>query len=251
MTDQPEQLKDAVLKAIESGQVKMRPKWQFVLRTVVLVLGIVLVALTTLFLASFIVFALRQTGVLFVPGFGREGFGAFFGSLPWVLLAVAVVFMILLEVLIRKYSFAYGRPLTYSAVGVVVIVLAGGVAIGYTSFHQNLFDRAERGNLPIGGPMYEHFMQPQDNVTVGVITGLTNPGYKIRDRRGKIFTVKVTSQTKLPPGNDFTIGDNVVVLGSRHGDSIDAIGIEKPGPGLPPPPDDEHLSPPGQPPVNE
>ena len=87
-------------------------------------------------------FALRQTGVLFVPGFGSEGFGTFFMSLPWVLIALSVSFIALLEILIRRYSFAYSRPYAYSSLGVILLVVLGGIAIGYSSFHQNLYDRA-------------------------------------------------------------------------------------------------------------
>jgi len=65
-------IKADVLKAIKDGQVKMRPKWQFITKAALLIVGVVLVALTILYLVSFIVFVLRQTGLLFVPGFGPQ-----------------------------------------------------------------------------------------------------------------------------------------------------------------------------------
>ena len=89
-------MKNDVLKAIQAGQVKMRPKWQFITKAALMVLGVVLAALATLYLVSFIVFILRQTGVLFVPAFGPGAFGVFFMSLPWLLILLAAVFDITL-----------------------------------------------------------------------------------------------------------------------------------------------------------
>ena len=152
-------MKDDVLKAIQGGQVKMRPKWQFITKAALMLLGVVLVALTTLYLVSFIVFILRQTGVLFVPAFGPGAFGVFFMSLPWLLIALAAIFMLLLEILIKRYSFAYGRPFLYSALAVIFLGIAGGIIIGETPLHERFFDAAENGQLPFAGPVYEYYRQ--------------------------------------------------------------------------------------------
>lgn len=226
-------MKDNVLEVIGSGKVKMRPRWQFISRAALLIAGIILGVGVTLFLSSLIVFILRQTGVWFVPGFGFHGYGIFFSSLPWILIVLAVVFIILLEILIRKYSFAYGRPFMYSVLGVIVVVTLGGVVIGYSSFHHNLFNRAEHGRLPFGGPLYRQFMQPPGNVTVGTILEITNMGYKIQGHRDQIFVVTITPQTKISE-NNFNIGDNILVIGERQGNAIQAEEIEKPD-HLPPP----------------
>ena len=74
-------IKEGVLKAIADGQVKMHPKWQFVTKTVLLIVGAVLLALTILYLVSFIVFVLRRTDIWFVPGFGPSENGGS-GSAP-------------------------------------------------------------------------------------------------------------------------------------------------------------------------
>jgi hypothetical protein len=242
---QQHSLRDNVLKVIESGRIKMRPKWQFVTQTILFIIGIILVVFTMLFLASFIVFMLRQTGVWFVPGFGLQGFGVFLASLPWVLVVIAVIFIGLLEILIRRYSFIYGQPLMRSAFGVIALAVIGGIIIGFTSFHQNLFDRAENGQLPFAGPLYEQFGQPPQNVTVGKITQITDAGYQIQGPRGENFSVVVTPGTQLPPENNLKIGDLIVILGQRQQGNIQAIGIQKPGNLPPPPPFLQRPPPPG------
>jgi hypothetical protein len=244
MNEQPSKpsIKDNVLKVIESGRIKMRPKWQFVTQTVLLIVGTVLIALTTLYLGSFIVFVLRQNGAWFTPGFGFRGFGIFFSSLPLVLLALSLVFMILLEILVRRYSFAYSRPFLYSALGVILLVTIGGVVIGYTSLHQRLFDESENGHIPFGRPFYRQFTEPRGDVTVGTITEITNNGCKISGPRDEIFSVIVNDQTQLPPDNNLNVGDNIVILGPREGSTISALGIQKPG-FLPPPHHYHHSQP--------
>ena len=235
MSQQPPQLKDSILKAIEDGRVKMRPKWQFITKTALTILGVVLLALTVLYLVSFIVFVLWRSGVLYVPGFGFHSFGIFFLSLPWILILLAAVFMLLLEIFIRRYSFAYGRPFLYSALAVIFLGIVGGIIIGETPLHEKFFDEAENGRLPLAGPMYEYFGQQPQNVTVGLITQITGNGYQVQSGDGDdVFSVVVTPQTQTPPPSSLKVGDIILILGPRHGNTILAQGIQKPGT-LPPP----------------
>ncbi|MDR3643344.1 MAG: hypothetical protein P4L74_07020 [Candidatus Doudnabacteria bacterium] len=231
MTDEQkiQSMKDGVLKAIEDGQVKMRPKWLFATRTAMMVLGVVLIALTVLYLVSFIVFILRQTGVLFVPAFGPQDFGIFFASLPWLLIALASIFMLLLEILIKRYAFAYGRPFLYSALGVIFLGIIGGIVIGETPLHERFFDEAENGQLPFAGMMYQHYGRQPSNVTVGVITQIDNNGYRVEcGSNDEMFSVVVGPQTQIPPAESLKVGDTILILGPRQGNIIVAQAIGKP-----------------------
>ena len=109
--NQEKSIKNKVLEAIKSGQVKMRPRWYFILKTILVALGIVMIFLTLLYLISFIIFILRITGIWFAPAFGFEGYGIFLFSLPWLLVIISVLFAIILEVLVKRYSFAYRHRL--------------------------------------------------------------------------------------------------------------------------------------------
>ncbi|MBU3925378.1 hypothetical protein KJ854_05620 [Patescibacteria group bacterium] len=137
-------IKESILSVIKSGQVKMRPRWHFVLKTALAAFGVIILVLTVLYLASFIIFVLRQTGVLFVPAFGLQGWFAFFTNLPIFLIGLLIVFIIVLELLVRHYAFAYRRPLLYSAVGIFILVFAGVMVIENTSFHGGMSKYAEK-----------------------------------------------------------------------------------------------------------
>lgn len=231
-----------VLKAISAGKVKMRPKWIFVFHTALLVVGTILIALTVLYLASLIIFILRQTGVLHVPGFGLHGINTFFASAPWILILIAIVFIILLQVLIKKYSFGYGRPLLYSAFGIILLVVVGGLLVEKTSVHRQLFMRAENHNLPMAGGLYRLFGErDHDGITIGAIIEFRDPDFTISTQGGEVVMVDVTPQTKSFPGMILNVGKIVEVFGGRHDNLVTAEGIRefdgqmRPGRGGPPP----------------
>src|SRR3989344_2081055 len=128
MNDKPHKksIHEAVLERIRGGEVTMRPRWHFMLKATLVVAGIALAGLTLLFVVSLAMFALRASGVWFMPAFGWHGFAVFLWSLPKLLILLAIVFIIILELLVRHYAFAYRRPLLISALMVIALALLGG-----------------------------------------------------------------------------------------------------------------------------
>ena len=236
MNPNPEKktLRDSVLSAIESGKVTMRPRWQYVLKAALLIAGAVLTALTALFLISFAVFSLRKNGAWFAPTFGLRGVRELFLSLPWLIILLAVIFIVLLEVLVRRYQFAYRRPLLYTAVGVLLLAVVGGVVIGDTDFHEGLFEQARLHHPPLWGLLYENCCRPPSGwVTAGVIIQKTTVGFRLQTD-DETYDVLVTPQTSFPYGTIFSQGDRVVVVGERNDDTITAQGVRPAGSGLAP-----------------
>ncbi len=219
-----------IQKSIESGRVCMRPRWHFILRAGLSAVGAVLVFLTLLYLTSFILFALRESGVLFVPAFGRFGWWVFLLSLPWVLIIFILFFILLLEIMVRRYAFAYRRPLLYSAIGIMVLVASGGFVVAATPLHHRMVRLAERRDLPLAGPMYHHYRDPRlRNVHPGEVTAIQDRGFAMQNRRSEVIMVTITSTTRLPTGAVFYPGDMVVVFGERANGVIQAFGVRKIG----------------------
>lgn len=227
--DNDKSIKDNVLKAISSGESTMKPKWHFMVKASLLLIGIVFLILALLYLTSFIFFTLHQTGIWFVPGFGFRGVGIFFTSLPWILILVAALFIILLETLVKKYPFGYKKPLLYSVAGVVIIIVAGGILVERTSLHRGLFERARNGGLPVGGGFYRQFGQqrPPDNLAVGVVTEIIQNGYNIENQHGEITEIDVDDMTEYLTGTDIDVDDNIVVIGQHNGPIIKAYSIRE------------------------
>lgn len=238
MTDTPNSIKDEVLKSIQEGRVSMKPRWHFVLRAVLLLSGVLLAVLALLYLVSFVIFVLHETGAWFVPSFGLHGLAEFLVSVPWLIVLVAIIFLVILEILVRRYAFAYRKPLLITILGVLAVVLAGGFVLAQTSFHRALFDSAREEHLPFGGGFYLQYGTPhRNNVAIGAITQINDDtGYTIEDRREQSIYVELTDDTDLPDGRNFRVGDSIVVFGNLSQENvIQAIGIRKINDTEPPP----------------
>jgi hypothetical protein len=236
-------IRDNILKSIAAGQVTMKPKWHFVLRATLLVAGIILAVLALLYLISFIIFILHQTGTWFVPGFGISGISEFLISFPWMIVLVSAIFIVLLEILVRRYSFGYQKPLLYTTVGILALVTVGGFVVAATPLHRSLFDSAREEHLPFGGGFYKLFGTPhRDNVAIGSITEIKDDTeYMIQDRRDMIFEIIYNDDTDFPDGQDFNVGDSIAVFGNRNANTIQAVGIKRVmGTEPPPPPHHDH-----------
>lgn len=231
MTSEENNVEGKALLAIENGQVKMRPKWQFLVRSILLVISAILSLLAILFLASFILFVLRQSGLWFAPGFGLSGFGIFFRSLPWVLILLVIILVILLEYLVRKYSFGYGRSLFISMLAILLIALTGGIILEMTPLHRDLFVSAHNNQLPFGGIFYQHYGgQDQDqNLIAGNIAAVSSTIFIILTPRDEDVPVVVGPNTIFTNTtlSDLGIGDAVVIEVQRVADQIRAINIIK------------------------
>ena len=190
--------------------------------------GAAILLLVILYLASFIIFILRATGVWFAPMFGSHGWYEFFRSAPWLLIVLCLVFVAALEIVVRKYAFAYRAPLLYPAVAIILIVIAGGVLIAATPLHRGLFHNAEHNRLWVAGDMYRGFgLQRTSNVHVGTVIKILPDGFVIENRRREALRVVLRQDIPQPLALHFVLGDTIVVFGPRSRDMVRAFGVRK------------------------
>lgn len=218
-------VKEKVLEVIKAGQAVMRPRWHFVLRAILFCLGVGMVFLSVIFIISLIVFIVRRDGVAQVMGFGAPGAQAFIMSLPWILIGVAVVFIGMLEIMVRQYSVAYRQPLLLSALAVIGIVAIGGMLVASTPLHPELLQQAERHPAVPGMRLYKRIDNfGYRNVHPGVVDSYTDHGFIIMNHRGERLQVLVVPETRIM-ANKIAPGDVVVVLGQRGTSTIHAFGV--------------------------
>lgn len=217
----------AVMEKIRNGQKAMRPRWHFVLISVLFITTLLIGILIFLFIISFIIFTLEGSGLWFLPGLGWRGMRTFFASLPWLLVLLGIILVILLEVLARRFSLAYRRPLLYHLIFIILITVVSSLLISHTSLHRNFNNLADRGELPWVGRIYRSFgPRSNQNVHLGVINEVMENGFKMDDRRGGVFSVMVTPETIFPSRKDFQTGDQIIVLGRRGDHTIRAESID-------------------------
>lgn len=223
-----ESLKNKILKEIKSGKVKMRPRFHFILRAGLWVFGTVMVFVLALYLTSFVFFVLARSGLFLLPGFGFRGVMAFLLDFPWLLILVAIVFIIFLEILVRHYSFAYKRPLFYSVLGVVGLVLFLGFVVRTTSFHSGLFRQAGEGRLPFVGGLYRSFEGGKfRNIHPGLVLELGEKGFILEMREGEEREIVFDVNTIFLTSSSLDVGDAVVVFGGSENGVVRAFGVRE------------------------
>lgn len=229
MNNEKKSVEQGVMDAIRRGKVTMRPRWHFVLSSALLVLGVIILALTLLYIMSFGIFELRQTGALFVPVFGMRGIFAFFQAVPWILIGLLLLFVVVLEVLVRRFSFVYRTSLLVSVLAILAIVIIGGVVVEQTRIHTQLFRAARSGNLPPPiGQMYRAGGAHVSGIFRGTIISTIQGGFLMLDEDGEgTTTVFVGPDTRLPLGADFGPGEAVVVFGDEGSGTVHAFGIRE------------------------
>ena len=233
MSEQPKKtIQDNVLVAIEAGKVHMRPKWHFILTTVLYIVGLILIVVASLFIGSFILFMLHQNGAWFAPAFGSEGVRELFTALPIMFIFLAILFVIVLQILVRHYSVSYGKPALYTLGIVLLLVVGGSLLIEQSNFHEGLLAEATEHHLPFAGSLYRHFGGVENpRLTPGIIIEAMEDGFRMEGPRDRLIKVFISSETKIPQRTEFWIGDRVIVLGDVEDDEIEAEGIIKLMPG--------------------
>ena len=220
-------IKKTILEKIQSGDVAMRPKWYYVLKSVLLFTGVAIIGVWIVYLVSFVLFAVLNSGAIFVPAFGLRGLTVFLLALPWLMILLAAVFIIVLEVLVRKYSFGYRKPLLYTVLMILGVATLGTVLVAQTNLHERALERATGHRLPVVGDVYRIYHQVNhDNVHAGVVTEVSEGGFVMLDRLDKKYTVVIMEYTKIPPQLSFIKGNQVVVLGEEKDGVIEAEGIK-------------------------
>ena len=217
-----------VLEKIKSGKIKMRPKIYFILKAILVGLGAAVIAIFILYLISFIVFALRISGIWFAPGFGFYGVKIFLVSLPWLLILIAIILILILEILVEHFSFAYRLPILYSVLGIITLVLLGSFALSQIKIHPYLFQKAQEKNLPVAGKFYRDFGAGKfRNAHRGVVSEITEKGFKIETPGNEILNIIITPETRFPFGKDIKENDSVMILGERDNGAVRAFGVRK------------------------
>ncbi len=220
-------IKANVLSAIESGKVPMRPRWHFILKAALALISLAFLMIALVYLLSFIIFTLRESGAWYVTPFGMRGLRTFLVTIPWLLILISVILIVVLEALVRRYAFAYRRPLLYSVVSIVGLTFLMGAAVERTTLHPGLMRHADQKRLPIGDRFYKGYGHRQaPDVHPGVVSKLLDSGFEM-DMTGASVRVVVTVTTKFRPDNRISLGESVIVFGPLVNGEIRAYGIHR------------------------
>jgi hypothetical protein len=223
----------SVLEKIRKGEVSMRPKIYFGARVALLATITVLAFLLSVFVLSFTLFALRESGEQFLLGFGGQGLATFLSLFPWETLGILTVLLVVIEWLFRSFKFGYRIPILLAFLGVLGFTVVAGMAINFTPFHAALLGKADRGELPLIGEFYESVRAKHEDRGVfrGVITSITGNELTIFHDDLDQDQDDIAHTVTLPAGVDaasFRVGERIYVAAtSSYEGNINAYGIQK------------------------
>ncbi len=223
-----EPLEIRIMNAIKKGEVRMRPRWHFALLTTLTVSGVVIVGLTLLYATSLAVFLLRDSGALFATDFGQRGWFELLRMLPWFLFLFILVFVVALEVLVRRFAFVYKKPLLTSSLAILTFIVVAGVFISLTPLHRGFMFSARHGQLPAPFEMLFAPPPPPD-LYRGTIVDVGPSTFTLSDE-GRVGTTTfvITPRTRLPYGSNFKVGERVVVIGDTNASgTVRAFGVRE------------------------
>lgn len=214
-----------IIAAIRSGDTKMRPRWYFVIQSILVVIAAVLILVLLILAISFIVFALEQNGGFFAASFGLTGWEILFLALPWSIILLSIALLLILIILLKRYEFIYQQPSLYVLLVLVVVIAIGSFFIEAVNFHT----RIEENNIPVLENIYHYETTPQNYIYRGMIVQFLNNGFVLENTAGQ------TSTFLVPPGVTlnltlFKLGQYVMVFGEPGAsDTVNMYGIESGG----------------------
>lgn len=223
-------IQKSVLEKIKAGDVSMRPRFYFILRTVLIGSIDMLAVACALFVLSFVFFSIHESDVGFLLEFGEKGLLTFITLLPWILLLLAFAFLIGIELLVRRTTSAYRFSLLRIFLWVLVFLTVASVCIEITPLHSFLLSRADRDQLPILGPLYEqiHDSHQKQGVYQGEITSITDSEFVISHNDNDSDSDEGSWTIVPPTGFDLrtlSIGEKVYLGGYVRDGMVYSYGI--------------------------
>ncbi len=221
-------IKENLFKRIEKDNVKMRPNSYFLAKSALATLGIVIIIASVVYLVSFVFFVLERNGAWVLTSFGWKGVVIFLMSFPWILGLAVLVFIISLELLVKRVTLAYRAPIVYSMLGIVAVVFTIGFAVSKTSVHHGLYRKSRNGNVPIAGSLYKHYGTIKfHNTLIGLVSGIKDGKLLVETLEGDIVAVSGISDFDFPQIRNIKVNDAIIVIGLRDGLEIKASDIRK------------------------
>lgn len=176
MNNNQKKLKDKILDKIKTGNIKMKPKSYFALKTILVLALIVVTVVILSFLVSFVIFSIRESSRLFLLGFGDAGIRTFFITFPWFLLVIEIILLIIVDILLKHFKFAYKTPFIYLILSTTIFVMVISVFVSVTPVHETLYQEVVGNKLTALKAMYIDAKKPpsEEGVFRGIVVSINN-----------------------------------------------------------------------------
>ncbi len=214
-----------ILEKIESGAIRQKPRWHFVIMTLSIVFGFVALSLIFFYLISFVALLLREDLIFEALSFGPRTVFAMMHTLPFLLIVILITVLLLLHVLVRYFAFAYMRPVALTlGVGfaLTILIFAGVLTLDKGS---RIARFGEDGHVPGLNVIHSQFRDRRPPMALrGVIGKVEDNVLTIRENSGREVVIVLSERTRVDK-ELYSQGDRVMVLLERSEEMLRAIAI--------------------------
>lgn len=218
-------IKKSILEKIKKGDIKKIPKFLFSLRGALFSLAIIVIFLIILFLASFILFSLQASGLWRLPIFGLKGIDLLIKNFPWILIALVITLVVIFEVLVNRYSFSYKRPLLYSFLVIIMMVIISSFFVLKTPLHKKIYQNS-KGDAFIQSFYDKYLNPPPEEFHPGTVLEINTTGFILERGDKTTISVKISKNTQMPSNFEIHEGGRLLVVGKIKNGAIEAEAID-------------------------
>jgi magnesium-transporting ATPase (P-type) len=122
-----------IMRKIEVGEIKMKPKIYFLLGSIITFIGLISTVIVSTFSIGLIRFSLRSHGPM-----GQYRLDQIMTKFPWWTLILAIFTLTLGIWLIRKYNFSYKVKPGLIIIGFILAIIIGGYIIDITGVNDTI-----------------------------------------------------------------------------------------------------------------
>jgi cellulose synthase/poly-beta-1,6-N-acetylglucosamine synthase-like glycosyltransferase len=153
------EIKNKIIERIKTENIRMKPRWHFVLQGALLFFSVMVLLLILIYLFSFLILFVNSESFIKMPLHEVRDYINLTESLPWIIILFSVIGFIIVETLVNKFEFAHRKPFLYSFILILIIIVMFGYIFGNKKYHMPIRDRQpfnlmyERYNLRERNPV--------------------------------------------------------------------------------------------------
>lgn len=125
-------IEEKVMSKILNNEVKMKPKWYFVIGSLLTSIGLIGITIGAIFLLNILIFLIRKRG------YGIMKLQLMIYNFPWWIPILALLFIIIGIWLLKKYDFSYKKNFLFITISFITIILISAFIINQMGFNEFL-----------------------------------------------------------------------------------------------------------------
>ncbi|GIW64385.1 MAG: hypothetical protein KatS3mg092_0318 [Patescibacteria group bacterium] len=138
-------IKKQIMEKIENNEIKMKPKWYFVVGSILLFLGVLFSTISAVFVINLMLFLLRtHYGPMY-----QYRLNLILLNFPWWLIVIGVISIFLGIKLLKQYDFSYKKNFLLLVFSYLLIIFLTAYLIDYFNLNKFFYEKGfMRKNFP-------------------------------------------------------------------------------------------------------